>query len=88
MVNQKKEKEVRSANKYDIINNGNLGYNGQEKYLNEIDDYCKKEKCIFVMMDEEIVTKRKTQTNREILKYVQKEYKKVYNSNVFSVYIN
>lgn len=75
-------------NKYDIINNGNLGYNGQKKYLTEIDDYCKKEKCIFVMMDEEIVTKRKTQTNREILKYVQKEYKKVYNSNVFSVYIN
>lgn len=77
-----------SINKYDIINNGNMGYNGQEKYLNEIDTYCEKEKCIFIMMDEEIVTKKKTQTNREILKYVQKKYKKRYSSNVFSVYTN
>lgn len=74
--------------KYDIINNGNMGYGGKDKYLKEIDEYCNKEKCIFVINDEEIVTKNRIQTNREILKYVQDNYYQRYSSNVFSVYTN
>lgn len=75
-------------NKYDIINNGNLGYNGEKKYIKEINNYCKDNKCLFIMMDEEVTTKRHIQTNREILKYVQNNYSKKYSSNIFSVYIN
>lgn len=75
-------------NKYDIINNGNLGYNGEAKYLKEIDEYCKKQKCIFIICDEEVITDKTIQTNREILKYVQGNYYKRYSSNVFSAYSN
>lgn len=76
------------ATKYDIINNGNMGYGGQEKYLREIDDYCQKEKCIFIICDEEITTKQRIQTNRQILKYVKDNYYQRYSSNVFSIYTN
>ena len=67
-------------NKYDIINNGNMGYNGQEKYIKEIDTKCKQEKCVFVICDEEITTKKRIQTNREILKYVKNNYYQRYSS--------
>lgn len=75
-------------NKYDIINDGNMGYKGKEKYIKEIDDYCSKEKCIFIINDEEIVTKKRIQTNREMLKYVTNNYYQKYSSNIYSVYTN
>ena len=34
-------------NKYDIINNGNMGYGGYKQYIEEIDQYCQNNKCIF-----------------------------------------
>lgn len=75
-------------NKYDIINNGNMGYHGSDKYIKEIEEDCKEKKCVFVISDEEITTKRTIQTNREILKYVNKNYEKKYSSNIFSIYSN
>lgn len=75
-------------NKYDIINNGNMGYHGAEKYLKEIDSYCKDNHCIFVINDFETELSETIQTNEEILNYVKKEYKKVYSSNIFSIYLN
>ena len=75
-------------NKYDIINNGNMGYHGEEKYLKEIDDYCKENKCIFIINDEEATISKTIQTNREILRYVKQTYYQKYSSNIFSVYTN
>lgn len=75
-------------NKYDIINNGNMGYHGAQKYLNEIDTYCKENRCIFILNDVESIISKTIQTNRAILVYVQRNYNKVYRSNTFSVYIN
>ena len=75
-------------NKYDLINNGNMGYHGSEKYLKEIDTYCKENRCIFIMNDSEATISKTIQTNREILSYVGSNYHKIYSSNVFSVYIN
>lgn len=75
-------------NKYDLINNGNMGYHGSEKYLMEIDTYCKENQCIFIMNDSEATISKTIQTNREILSYVGSNYHKIYSSNVFSVYIN
>lgn len=77
-----------SLNKYDIINNGNMGYNGKDKYIKEIDDHCSKNKCMFIMNDYEDSISVTIQTNMDILKYVQKNYMGIYNSNVFSVYVN
>jgi len=74
--------------KYDIINNGNMGYNGAKKYIKEIDKYCKNNKCLFIMNDQEKEISITIQTNMEILKYIQDNYRAIYNSNIFSVYIN
>lgn len=73
--------------KYDLINDGNMGYQGSKKYIEEIDNYCKKEKCLFVINDEENKS-RINQTNHEILDYVQENYIKQYSSNIFSIYTN
>lgn len=75
-------------NKFDNINNGNMGYHGSERYIQEIKGDCSKNHCIFIMNDEEAVTEKNIQTNREILKYVKSNYKNVYSSNIFSVYIS
>lgn len=75
-------------NKYDIINNGNMGYKGAERYLEEIDNHCKKNKCIFIINDDEASISITVQTNMEILEYVKNNYNAIYNSNTFSVYIN
>ena len=74
--------------KYDIINNGNMGYNGANRYIEEIDNYCKDNKCLFIINDNEKDISITIQTNMEILDYVKKNYSGIYNSNIYSVYIN
>lgn len=75
-------------NKYDIINNGNMGYNGASKYIGEIDSYCNENKCLFIINDEEDKISETVQTNMKILNYVKNNYYKKYSSNIFSVYTN
>lgn len=75
-------------NKFDIINNGNMGYNGAEKYIKELESTCKIKKCLFILNDTEITTKKNIQTNREILKYVTNNYQKKFSSSIYSVYYN
>jgi len=75
-------------NKYDLINDGNMGYNGAENYVKEINDYCELNKCMFIINDYEEDISKYVQTNKQILDYVKEKYSKVYSSNVFSVYIN
>ena len=77
-----------SINKYDIINNGNMGYKGYKGYIKEIDNHCKKNKCIFILNDNELSGKVENQVNRNILYYVQESYTKHYASNIFSIYTN
>ena len=74
--------------KYDIINNGNMGYNGAERYIKEIDKYCKKNKCLFIINDQEESLSITIQTNMEILKYIQNNYTAKFNSSLYSVYTN
>lgn len=74
--------------KYDIINNGNMGYNGANRYIDEIDNYCKDNKCLFIMNDNEQDISITIQTNMEILEYIKNNYNGIYHSNLFSVYIN
>ena len=59
--------------KYDMILNGNMGYNGTQKYIKEIDDYCKKHKCLFMEDYNENIPKN--QVNKKIINYVRKNYK-------------
>ena len=74
-------------NKYDLINNGNMGYKGSIKYINEIDKYCKNNKCLFIINDNDLDDKT-IQTNKDILMYVVKNNNKIYSSTIFSAYIN
>lgn len=74
--------------KYDIINNGNMGYNGEKRYIEEIDNYCESNKCLFIINDDEENLSNTIQTNMKILDYVKKNYIAIYKSNIFSVYIN
>lgn len=75
-------------NKYDLINDGNMGYNGSSKYLEEIDSYCKENKCIFFINNRELELTENVQTNKKILEYVVSNYMQRHSSNVFDVYTN
>lgn len=75
-------------NKFDLINNGNMGYNGGEGYIEEIKDYCKDNKCMFFINEVEANDDMGNQTNQDILEYVDKSYKKIYSSNTINIYKN
>ena len=59
-------------NKYDNINNGNIGYNGDKKYIKEIDNYCNKNKCLFLLKSYDF---NKEQVNKKIIDYIKNNYK-------------
>lgn len=75
------------VDKYNLINDGNMGYRGSKKYVNEIDDYCSKNKCMFVIKSNEVV-KNYNQINREITGYVVNKYLSIYSSDKLTFYIN
>ena len=73
-------------NKFDNINNGNLGYHGEEKYINDLKQQCLKKSCFFIFEDAEATGKRRSQTNRQILNYIKKSYNQIYSSSSFDIY--
>ena len=75
-------------NKFDIINKGNMGYYGGNGYIKEINNYCKDNKCVFLISDGEARGEVYNQVDRNILLYVQENYNQVYSSSIFSVYVN
>lgn len=66
-----------NINKYDFIWEGNMGYNGEEKYINEIKNTCKKQKCLF-LIDEDIINSKNIneKLSKKIIKFIIKEYDK------------
>lgn len=56
-------------NKFDLILNGNMGYNGGERYIVEIDSNCRKHSCLFILGGE-----NENQISVDILKYVRNNY--------------
>jgi hypothetical protein len=75
-------------NKFDLINNGNMGYNGYAKYINEIDNICSSNSCVFVLCKIEVDDDSNFQTNKEILNYVIDNYYFVEELYGFDVYSN
>lgn len=76
-----------TINKYDLLNDGNLGKNGEIKIINDIKETCQKEKCTFLLNEREIEN-RISQYNQKIIKFISQEYKKVDNIKGISVYQN
>jgi len=80
-----KLKSKYKIDKYDLINDGNMGYKGSNKYIKEIDKYCKKNRCMFIL--DTFETKTHNQTNSSIMKY-SKKYKLKENIGRFNIYTN
>lgn len=71
-------------NKYDLINDGNMGYDGANRYIKEIKDICNKDTCIFIVDNELYYPKDvEVQTNQDILEYVYSNFEKI--DNVYSL---
>jgi len=71
--------------KYDLLNDGNLGKNGAHKIIQDFEQICSKNKCIYLINEKKIFTDR-VQTNDEIVKYVINNYNKTGNISIFSIY--
>ncbi len=72
--------------KYDLINNGNMGYHGSERYLKELKNNCSNAKCLFVLIEDELDDN--SQTSVEILEYVIGKYPKIEEVDYFDIYSN
>ena len=74
--------------KFDLINNGNMGYNGGKKYILELNDMCKEKKCLFFV--DNLGNDSFSQMNENIIFYIVDNYKKIddvkYNFITFSLY--
>lgn len=74
--------------KYDLINNGNMGYNGSIKYTEEVNSFCKKNSCMFILYKYEFGEIGISQTNRELVDYVKDNYYMLESIEAFDIYIN
>ena len=79
-------------NKYDFIWNGNMGYKGTETYIKEINEICKKDKCLFVISKKDFKEFPGKQLSTPLLKYVANSYNEQYSFIVggvqFTIYTN
>lgn len=64
-------------NKFDLLNDGNLGKDGDIRLIKEIEYKCREKVCTFLMREDEIYDNTLTQTNRKIINYINDNYKKV-----------
>lgn len=73
-----------NTNKFDILNNGNFGYNGSLGYIKDINNICEKNSCIFFVVNEKI----DGQLNKDIYNYVINSYYLEDEYKYFNVYTN
>lgn len=73
--------------KFDMICNGNMGYNGSSRYMKEVEDYCNSNSCMFILYRYEFDDKI-TQTNREIVNYVIDNYNQYEQIHWFDIYVS
>ena len=69
-------------NKYDIINYGNMGLNGDNEYIDYIEEICNSKKCMF------LISNINYQSNIKILNYVKENYQKKENLYNISIHAN
>lgn len=80
MVYMYKLEKGKKINKFDLINNGNIGYRGEEVYIADISNNCHNN-CIFFIADKE-----KSQANKDIKNFVKNKYKYVKSYEMFDIY--
>ena len=74
-----------NISKYDLINNGNMGYHGEDRIILEFDEFCGKKKCVYFVGDD---VENFEQLNKKILNYVKDNYKYVEKLDNIYVYTN
>lgn len=99
IVNQQKNKKIivlssnsylfklvnnQIINKFDLINNGNMGYKGYLGYIEDLNKICRKENCIFIV--ENYKEEDLGQTNKQIIEYPKEKYNLKYSIGQFSIY--
>ena len=74
----------RDIDYFDLLNKGNHGYNGTEKVIKKFDEY----NDTFIILNIEAYNKfnLRQQINKEVMKYVMDNYKKVDSKYIFDVY--
>ena len=75
-------------NKYDLLNNGNLGSGGHQKIIKEIEEYCNNNKCVFFVDEKELENEEEGVYNVEIVKFVTETYKRNTKINGLTIYTN
>ena len=74
-------------NKYDLLNDGNLGKNGEYKIINEINQICQEESCLFILNKNEL-TENNSQYNKKILQYINDTYYEIGMIYQYAIYKN
>lgn len=72
---------------YSFLLNGNIGYNGGEKYIEGIKNICNINSCVF-FVDERIADDKYTQFNKDIFNYIINNYNKIDSQEYMGVYFN
>ena len=75
-------------NKYDLINNGNMGYQGTIRYRQEIDDVCLNQVCTFLLSTTDVENEITTQTSKDLVNYVIDNYHEQTKIGGFTIYSN
>lgn len=77
-------------NKFDLINNGNMGYYGSVRYIKELEDYCLDNRCLFIVYKYEIDDNNlnSNQTNIDIINFIYANYSKKEDIDVFDIYVS
>ena len=74
-------------NRYDLLLNGNMGYKGYKRIINDFNEICQSNSCVF-FVEKNLIDNGYSQFNKDIYNYVinnyilEKEYK------YFNVYVN
>ena len=74
--------------KYDLLNNGNFGTGGYQQIINEIEDTCSNEKCVFFVDERELTKDPDGIYNKNILIHVITHYIKKDKINGLTIYTN
>lgn len=77
-----------SINDYDLLLNGNVGYMGVNKRLEEINQICNEEVCLFILDDYSNLMLNPQSQSYKFYNYVVKNYNQVTSYDIFDIYTN
>ena len=74
-------------NKYDLVNNGNMGRDGEEKLIKGLEDNCKNRNCIFLVDMNNVLDSDYNQCSQKIIRYIIDNYNNYGMLNKYPFYV-